>query len=149
MSAIRKQQDTSMKTTISTLHRYLLLVFLALFFSSNTVQPLYTNSFNPNNYLQKHYIEYIIPETSEFFLGSDFNLNFREETDSAHHKQSNTLSPFAGVTASDWLPLSAPFDTAYLPLNSIPQVCTPVSVHIRFIKHQSFSDCVSDHSFLI
>lgn len=137
-----------MKTETSSAHLSPFLVFLALFFSTNTVQPSYTNSFNPNNYLQDHYIEYVIPETSDYF-SSDFTHNFWKETNSVHHQQLSKTAVSAGVSASDWFLLPAHYDTVFLHLNSIPQACTPLSVHIRFIQHQSFSDCDPDHSFLI
>jgi hypothetical protein len=138
-----------MKTDISSVHLHPLIVFLALFFSTNTVQPLSSNSFNPNNYLHEHYIEYVIPETSDFFLSLDFTHNFQEATSSVHLQQISTTAAFVGVTASDWSTFPSFYDTSILLLNSIPQACSPVSVHIRFIKHQSFSDCDPDHSFLI
>ncbi len=139
----------NMKTATSSLRLHPLIVFLALFFSTNTVQPLYTNSFNPNNYLQGHYIEYVITKTSDYFFSLDFTPIFQETTTSAHHQQSSTTATFARVTNSKWLPLPLYFDTAILFLNSIQQTCFRVSVHIRFIQHQSLSDCDPDQSFLI
>jgi hypothetical protein len=137
-----------LKTDSSLVYIPSFMVFLALFFSSANVQPFYTSSFNPHNFLQEHCIEYVMQGTTHYF-SSDFILNFQEEQLSGGHQLSLSSSPSDEICTSSNLPLR--IDSAIIRplLSSTSLFPSPVSVHIRFIKHQSFSDSASDHSFLI
>jgi hypothetical protein len=124
------------------------IVFLYLLFSSCNVQPYYTSSFNPHNYLQEHCIEYVLHGTTHFF-SSDPIPDFQKKQLSGEHQKSNS-SPQADDTSSySYLQFGIDSEIVLLRLNSTSLYPSPGSVHIRFIKHQSFSDSDPVHSFLV
>jgi hypothetical protein len=137
-----------LKTDSSLVYMPSFVVFLALFFSSANVQPFYTSSFNPHNFLQEHCIEYVMQGKTHYF-SSDFILNFQEEQLSGGHQLSHLSPPSDEISTSSYLSLRIDSVIVCPLLNSTSLYPSPVSAHIRFIKHQSFSDSASDHSFLI
>lgn len=116
-----------------------LLIFLALLFSTSLVQPSCTHTFNPLLYIQDHKIESVFRGTNHYFK-ANFLPGTEERTTSSERSSSTRSYSSNGIITTSWLSKHYFCSPSPLLSNSYNTTFPQVFNHIRFIKHQSFSD---------
>jgi hypothetical protein len=124
------------------------IVFLTLIFSTGHYQSAFTHSFNPHFFIKEHRIECVLQETVHY-LDTSFFTYAHEKIPTSHHQLSTQKAHFKDFVSSLLSPTRTSDNVALLIQNSISNAISQTSLHIFFIKHQSFSDCTPDDSFLI
>jgi hypothetical protein len=116
-----------------------LFVFFALLFSTSHVQPACTHTFNPHLYIQGHKTESVFRGTDHTLKDSLFSVT-KECTTTPERSSSTRTCCSNGFFPAAWSSANNFCCSSHLLSNSNNTVCTQMFNHIRFIKHQSFSD---------
>ncbi|MBN1599983.1 MAG: hypothetical protein JW915_00170 [Chitinispirillaceae bacterium] len=116
-----------------------LFVFLTILFASH-VQALCTHSFNPLFFIQEHRIESVLQGPVQTF-NPDVVIDIKDRTVSTGNVFSTKKNWSKEIiTSKTWFSTQNYELIPLLPTNTLNTPHLLFSIHIRFIKHQSFSD---------